>query len=242
MLYPHSPVVNDNDSTYLRVIDTHHDHGVGGDLFNGIEIPHGIHVIDGPVHFPPGARPPQVSVLQLLNALLPPLAQEALLIVLAGRAVRRRRVMQEVRIIRDGLGSAAAMAGTEEGLAKGALAGAFKGLGVGDDALRAGVGVEDGVGDMTGGGGAGTHGGGIFGVGELGVIAVVVVVVRPVQVVVTIFGMRGGFLAVVLHEAIELVLSGRHDGGGKRRKGKAGEKESSAARKEMGYGFKRQRR
>lgn len=106
-----------------------------------------------------------------------------------------------------------------QGPAVGLFPRALEGLGVGDDALGACVGIEDGVGDVVGCC-ARAHVVDVFGVGG-GVCWGVLVFfgIGGARGTVTIFGVGGRFLLAVVEELVEFGLGSRgHDGRRRARK------------------------
>lgn len=208
---------SDNGGTYLRVVDADHHHGIGRHLLNGIEVPRGI---DG-LHCTPASATrrgaPHAAVLELLHARDAPLVQEPLLVIFtAGRAVGR---LGRCLVARGPAKRAIAVeaGGAEQSPPEGLLAGTLKGLGVGDDALGTGIGVEDGVGDVVVVGAGGDHVAVsvlVVGVEDAALAQIAgrgVVVVGEVRAGIAVFGVRGGFVAVVVHQLIEFFLGGHRE-------------------------------
>lgn len=143
---------------YQVIIYEDYDGRFGVNLLDGIEIAAGIDGQQGAVFAHAGAGSPGSdvgAVGQLGQAVGTPGAHEVILIVV-GQRVRAGALF--AREIESGFFAFAEYRGGElavgvgaEGLAETSLSGGVEGLGVGDDAFRAGVGVEGGgAGDMVG--------------------------------------------------------------------------------------------
>lgn len=209
------------EGTYLRVIDADYHHGFRGNLLNCVEVALSIDILHPAIHPPARAGPAHAAVLQLVHARGAPFTHEALLVVLTGRALGGR-IQRRVGFARAHV--AVETGDTEQGAAEGLLPSTLEGLGVGDDALGARVGLEDGVGNVVVACAGGDHVAGLF------VAVLVGGVVRGVPVWVArrgllvrenrlaVFGVGGGLVAVIAEQLVELVLGRRH-AWGKRTKG-----------------------
>lgn len=212
---------------YSMVVDEDDDGGLSANLLDGVEVSHGVHLVEASVDPHAGARPPGADglvglALELTAAALAPLLQEGLLlsVAAAAQAILVGLAAATAAGARVGVGLGAVEA--EDAAASGAdavhplvTAGGLVVAGIVDDTLDAGrvVGVEGDGGQLQlRGSGSHAHGGVYLGVAEL--VFLVEVLVDPDLGVVTILGVQGLAMGVLGDEIVELVLGcgGGHGG------------------------------
>jgi hypothetical protein len=134
----------------VRIINAHDNDSIRGDLLNGIEIPGGINGVYRSEASPTWGGTSHAAALILLHTRGAPLAHESLLIIFtAGGTLRCGSWWLIPSSLIKGGAIGVETRSAEEGLAEGLLAGALKGLGIGDDTLGASVGFKDGVGNVV---------------------------------------------------------------------------------------------
>lgn len=212
---------------YLIVVYKHHHRRVAADLFNGVEVAHGVDLVEPPVDAHTRARLSRAHravrrALELPPPALSPLAQEAVLILVAARIVVRLALAARPRAARNL--HAVARRGRHAGEAEDAAAraacavdplrpaGRLVAARVGNDALDAGEGAavkgRGGELELRGAvGGDGAHGGVDLGV-AVGLLLAEVGRVSVGAVAVAVFGVGGGSGRVVGYQLVELFLGG----------------------------------
>ena len=145
------PTTQDDRPTHLVVVDANHDHRIGWNLLNGIQVSDGIDDIKTTIPPLAWAQPPRPSVvavfLQFIQARGSPFLHELVLVVVGGWVRAQAFLSQAARLFRavatEGRGSMSGGKG-QKSLPETPLLGFVERLCIRNDPLGSGVGIKGG--------------------------------------------------------------------------------------------------